>query len=87
VLGGHAGVFAVRLLVELLRRPRPIYAFTLRTDRAHLDQWGTIVKNLEHLARLDRARFLSPKAAVDSVKAAKQTSTLNGHPDRTFARE
>jgi hypothetical protein len=64
LLGTHPSLFAVRLLVELLRgRRTPVLCEVLRTDPVDLAAWGPVVANLEHLARHRGVRFV-PATAV-----------------------
>jgi hypothetical protein len=55
--------FASRLAFELLVAPPPVLAFVVRTDAA-LDSWDRVARNLEHLARHQRVKFVTATAAA-----------------------
>lgn len=54
--------FVSRLAFEMLREPPPALALALRSD-AGLDSWDLVVRNLEHLAKHRRIRFVTASAA------------------------
>ena len=68
MLPAHPDLFALRLLLELVRRPR-VLAFVVRTDPPHTRVWPLVARNLEQLARHSGVRFVTASEAVASAAA------------------
>ncbi|MFL5782633.1 MAG: hypothetical protein ACJ760_15050 [Thermoleophilaceae bacterium] len=67
VPGTHPTFFAVRLLGILLRRRPRVLVFAVRGDEELIQAWDVVVKNLEHLARHEGARFTTVGEAAALV--------------------
>jgi hypothetical protein len=71
LLASHPSVFAVRLLVELVRRRPTVLAHVQRTDPEHIASWAPVVENLEHLARHGGVRFVAASAVARGTRPAE----------------
>jgi hypothetical protein len=65
-----SGHFVSRLALETLRDPPPVLPLVLRSDPDALELWDLVATNLEHLARLRGARFLTAGAAARDLGAS-----------------
>lgn len=63
--------FVSRLTLEILREPPPVLPLVLRSDPDALELWDLVAANLEHLARLRGARFVTAGAAARSLGAPR----------------
>jgi hypothetical protein len=61
--------FAPRLALELARKPPPVLALAVRSDGALDHRWEPLTKNLDHLARHHRMRFITASAARERLGA------------------
>lgn len=61
-------VFALRLGGELARRRPPVLTFAFRSDATLRPRWDALNRNLDHLCRRHRARFVTAGAAARSLR-------------------
>lgn len=65
-------VFRVRLATELLLRTPPVIALAVRSSAALQDDWDTLGRNLEHLARRRPLAFITASAAAERLERDSQ---------------
>lgn len=64
ILNTIPSLFAPRLLRATRTPSSPVLAFAIRTDPVTISTWDIINRNLEHLARVPGARFVTAGAAA-----------------------
>jgi hypothetical protein len=66
-LESRAWVFALRLAAERARRRPAVLAFAVRSDTTLRPRWEALNRNLDHLCRRHRVRFVTAGAAARSL--------------------